>query len=337
MVFETADLSHLRANLAKEPSDHDDRRRPIGLAVADLSSERLDHQLPIKVGALERFGISYATVLKKSAQTFLTRVGLYERLKSSFVYDFYWAFANQQILEERAKEIEFYKNTLQGFRKGYLIFDIGANQGYKTDIFLRLGARVVAVDPDKENQESLRQRFLKYRLRPKRVDVEGKAVSDAIATKTMWIDAPGSAKNTLSPKWVATLRTDQKRFGQCFEFASKEQVETVTLEKLIATHGIPFFIKIDVEGHEPSVLRGLNRPVPYLSFEVNLPEFRLESLQCVDILRGIASDGQFNYAVDCERGLMLENWMRCREFARVMEGCEAPSIEVFWRTSFCAN
>ncbi|HEY9503124.1 MAG TPA: FkbM family methyltransferase, partial [Pyrinomonadaceae bacterium] len=105
--------------------------------------------------------------------------------------------------------------------------------------------------------KSLRQRFLKSRVRPKRVDVEGKAVSDAIATKTMWIDAPGSAKNTLSPKWVATLRSDQKRFGQCFEFASEKQVETITLEKLIATHGIPFFIKIDVEGHEPSVLRGL--------------------------------------------------------------------------------
>ena len=226
---------------------------------------------------------------------------------------------------------------MQGFRKGNLIFDIGANEGYKTDIFLRLGARVVAVDPDKENQESLRQRFVKYRLKPKSINIEDKAVSDAIATKTMWIDVPGSAKNTLSPKWVETLRTDQKRFGQCFDFASKKQVETVTLEKLIAVHGIPFFIKIDVEGHEPSVLRGLNRPVRYLSFEVNLPEFRLESLQCVNILSEIASDGQFNYAVDCDRGLMLENWMRCREFARVMEECEAPSIEVFWRTSFSAN
>ena len=294
-------------------------------------------QVAIKVGPPERFGIIYATVLKKSAQTFLRRVGFYERLKSSFVYDFYWAFANQQILEERAKEIEFYKKTLQGFRKGNLIFDIGANEGYKTDIFLRLGARVVAVDPDKENQESLRQRFVKYRLKPKSINIEDKAVSDAIATKTMWVDAPGSAKNTLSPKWVATLRTDQSRFGQCFDFASKRQVETVTLEKLIAIHGIPFFIKIDVEGHEPSVLRGLNRPVPYLSFEVNLPEFKLEGLQCVNILHEIASDGQFNYAVDCERGLMLENWMPPLEFAGVIERCEASSIEIFWRTSICAN
>jgi FkbM family methyltransferase len=293
----------------------------------------LDHQLAIKVGALERFGISYARVLKKSAQTFLRRVGLYQRLKSSFVYDFYWAFANQQLLEERAKEIEFYKNTLQGFRKGNLIFDIGANQGYKTDIFLRLGARVVAVDPDEENQESLRQRFVKYRLRPKKINIEDKAVSDVIATKSMWIDAPGSAKNTLSPKWVATLRTDQKRFGQRFDFASKKQVETVTLEKLIAIHGIPFFIKIDVEGHEPSVLRGLNRPVPYLSFEVNLPEFQAEGLECINILREIAADGQFNYTVDCQHGLVFEQWLPQREFTRVFEQCEEASVEVFWRTA----
>jgi FkbM family methyltransferase len=275
--------------------------------------------------------------LKKFTQSFLGQVGLYQRLKSSFVYDFYWAFANQQVLKDRTTEVEFYKRTLKGFRKGNLIFDIGANQGYKTDIFLRLGASVVAVDPDEESQESLRQRFLKYRLTPKRVDIEGKAVSDAISIKTMWIDAPGSAKNTLNPKWVETLRTDPKRFGQRLEFAGVKQVETVTLEKLMATHGIPFFIKIDVEGHEPSVLRGLNRPVPYLSVEVNLPEFKLEGLQCIKILHEIAADGQFNYAVDCERGLMLESWMRPREFAQVIERCEAPSIEVFWRTSICVN
>jgi FkbM family methyltransferase len=256
-------------------------------------------------------------------------------------------FANQRLLEERAKEVEFYKKTLQGFRKGNLIFDIGANVGDKTDIFLRLGAKVVAVEPDDASQEVLRQRFLKYRLTPKRVDIEGKAVSDAIAIKTMWIDAPGSAINTLNPKWVQTLSNDQERFllftathawpGQRLDFGGEKQVETITLEKLMATYGTPFFIKIDVEGHEPSVLRGMNRPVPYLSFEVNLPEFKLEGLECVSILNQIAADGEFNYAIDCKRGLMLESWMRASEFARVIERCEVPCIEVFWRTSICVN
>jgi FkbM family methyltransferase len=244
-------------------------------------------------------------------------------------------FANQRLLEERAKEVEFYKKTLQGFRKGNLIFDIGANAGYKTDIFLRLGAKVLAVDPDEANQEVLKQRFLKYRLTPKTVDIEGKAVSDAIAIKTMWIDVPGSAMNTLNPKWVQTLRNDPKRFGQRLDFGGEKQVETITLEKLMATHGVPFFIKIDVEGHEPSVLRGLNRPVPYLSFEVNLPEFKPEGLQCINILHEIAADGKFNYAVECQRGLMFEQWMAQREFRCVFEQCEAASIEVFWKTPIC--
>jgi FkbM family methyltransferase len=274
---------------------------------------------------------------KQWAQAFLRRIGLYQRIKSSCLYDFYWSIADRQLIQSRSKEVDFYRNTLEGFRKGDVIFDIGANQGQKTDIFLRLGARVVTVEPDELNQTILRQNFVTYRLIKRPVTIVGKAISDQNGAETMWVDERGSAKNTLNPKWVQTLRNDPKRFGQRLDFASEKQVETITLEKLMATHGIPFFIKIDVEGHEPSVLRGMNRPVPYLSFEVNLPEFKLEGLECVSILNQIAAGGEFNYAVDCERGLMLESWMRPREFARVIERCEVPSIEVFWRTSICVN
>jgi FkbM family methyltransferase len=272
--------------------------------------------------------------LKKSAQAFLRRIGLYQRLKSSRVYDFYWAFTDRQLLDDRTKEVEFYKKTLQGFKKGDLIFDVGANEGYKTDIFLRLGAKVVAVDPDEANQKVLRQRFLRHRLAPKMVSIEVKAVSDNNAIKTMWIDAPGSAKNTLDPKWVETLRNDSSRFGCRLDFARKKEVETTTLENLMTTHGVPFFVKIDVEGHEPSVLRGLHRPVPYLSFEVNLPEFKMEGLQCISILNEIAPKGEFNCAIDCRRGLMFERWMSPREFARVFDQCNETCIEVFWKTGF---
>ncbi len=66
-------------------------------------------------------------------------------------------------------------------------------------------------------------------------------------------------------------------------------------------------MKIDVEGLEPSVIRGLRRPVPYLSFEVNLPEFRPEGLECVELLRTLTPTGAFNYAVKCDTGLELGN------------------------------
>jgi len=79
--------------------------------------------------------------LKQYAQAFLRRLGFYQRLKSSFVYDFYWTFANRQLLDDRTREVEFYKKTLQGFRKGDIIFDIGANEAHKTDIFPETGSK----------------------------------------------------------------------------------------------------------------------------------------------------------------------------------------------------
>ena len=269
--------------------------------------------------------------MKKYAQKVLKRVGLYHRFKSSYVYDLYWGFANQRLLDNRAKEVEFYKKTLLGFRKGNIIFDIGANEGYKTDIFLRLGAKVVAVEPDEHSQRILKQNFLTYRLIKRPVAIVTKAVSDRSGAETMWVDEPGSAKNTLNRKWVETLRTDSSRFGKSLEFREKRRVETITLDELIREHGQPFYVKIDVEGYEPAVLRGLRNAVRYLSFEVNLPEFRSEALECIELLENIAAQGEFNYAPDCQRGLSFERWLPQKPFLDVFNDCHHPCIEVFWR------
>ena len=256
-------------------------------------------------------------MIKRSVQSLLKRVGLYNRLKASCLYDLYWRVADSRMIDGRSREVNFYRDLLEGFQGGDLIFDIGANHGQKTDIFLRIGARVLAVDPDEMNQEALRDKFLRYRLVKKPVIIVGKAVSDKCAVHKMWIDEPGSAKNTLSQKWVDTLRRDEARFGHRLNFAQHTEVESISLEELIVTYGCPFFVKIDVEGHEPHVLRGLKRPVPYLSFEVNLPEFKREGLECVELLGNIAPDGKFNYSVDSEQGLVLDQWLTLREFRDV--------------------
>ena len=45
------------------------------------------------------------------------------------------------------------------------------------------------------------------------------------------------------------------------------RVPVTTLDDLIERHGMPSFIKLDVEGFEVEALAGLTRPVPALSFE----------------------------------------------------------------------
>jgi FkbM family methyltransferase len=276
--------------------------------------------------------------LKPYVQGVLKRVGLYQRLRASPVYDLYFRVADPAIVVRAQKELHFYRNLLHGFHSGALIFDVGANDGLKTDVFLKLGARVVAVEPDQTNQEILRQKFLMYRLSRKPVVIVGKALSDKEAVETMWIEKPGSAKNTLSKKWVETLKRDDERFNEHLEFGRQTTVETTSLDKLIAAHGLPFFVKIDVEGHEPSVLRGLHSAVPYLSFEVNLPEFASEGQECIEILSRLAPAGKFNYARwDYEQGLAqtwgLQTWLAAPEFLPVLAACTATSIDVFWKTA----
>jgi FkbM family methyltransferase len=271
--------------------------------------------------------------LKRRVQAFSKGIGIYERLKASRIYDLYWSYVDPHWITDRTKEVQFYQTVLSGFRRGDIIFDIGANEGWKTDVFLRLGARVVAVEPDETNLEILNGKFLKNRFFPKPVKIESKAVSDRIGRVGMFVEAPGSALNTLNPKWADTLRQDEMRFGQHFDFATVKTVETTTIEDLIAKHGVPFYIKIDVEGHEVNVLRSLKRPVHYLSFEVNLPDFKEESLQCIHLLNKLAPEGEFNYAMDCRVGLKLQSWMTMKKFIETFNNCNEATAEVFWRAS----
>ena len=270
--------------------------------------------------------------IKAILQTLLGHLGIHQRLKASALYDIYWQLIDRQVIDKRRCEVAFYRELLIGLKPGDVIFDVGANHGQKTDIFLRLGAQVVAIEPDETNQAALRQKFHNFRILKRPVAIVEKAVSDTCSPTTMWINAPGSAKNTLSHKWAESLTIDASRFGTRLEFATQKQVETITLEELFAKHGTPLFVKIDVEGYEFHVLRGLRHPVPYLSFEVNLPDFLPERLECVQLLGRLAANGKFNYAVDCGRGLALGQWLEVQTFSNALRSCSEPSIEVVWKT-----
>jgi hypothetical protein len=70
-------------------------------------------------------------------------------------------------------------------------------------------------------------------------------------------------------------------------WAEEIEVQTTTLDTLIERHGVPRFCKIDVEGFEGRVLRGLSRAIPLVSFEFT-GLFIDEAARNVDYLRSLA-------------------------------------------------
>jgi FkbM family methyltransferase len=142
-----------------------------------------------------------------------------------------------------------------------LVFDIGAHVGDRIASFRRLGARVVAAEPQPALQRVLR---LLYGRDPRVVLVPA-AVGRAGGTAEMKINPANPTLSTLSDAFIAASRGAVGWQGE--SWSRTVGVPVTTLDALIAAHGRPAFIKLDVEGFEAEALGGLSQAVPALSFE----------------------------------------------------------------------
>jgi len=149
----------------------------------------------------------------------------------------------------------------QFVRPGDLVFDIGAHVGDRTASFRRLGARVVAVEPQPALVKTLK---LLYR-RDRAVAIEPVAIGAEAGTVTLNLNVENPTVSTVSSDFVRAAAGAPGWEGQAWTQAIR--VAITTLDDLIARHGEPAFIKIDVEGFEAEALAGLTRAVPALSFE----------------------------------------------------------------------
>ncbi len=177
-----------------------------------------------------------------------------------------------------------------------LCFDIGANLGNRTDVFLSIGAKVVAVEPQPSCVKELKK---KYKNNPN-VIIVPKGLGSKISIMPLSICEKESTIATFSDKW---------KTGRFKKYSWNEtiNVEITTLDILISKYGKPIFCKVDVEGFEGEVLRGLTSPIKYLSFEFT-KEFFDDAIESMKYLISIGYS-EFNYSVGEKFQLASTDWV----------------------------
>ena len=259
--------------------------------------------------------------MKSAIKKKLKELGWYYYLRYSRLFSLYQSLYKPAAVASHRREVDFYSPFLN---QSELIFDVGAYDGHKTAAFLTLSKKIVCCEPDEENAHLLEIRFRRLR---NRIFVEKKAVSEHAGTLAYHIHHPGSAFNTISNRWKDLLEADNgEKWNENIHFTASREIPCTTLDLLIQKWGIPDFIKIDVEGAELSVFKGLSTPVKAVSFESLWPEYQEPLRECMRLLSQLDHRYRFNIAVN--EMLVLPEFATASEILHFLQQKALTHIEI---------
>jgi len=206
---------------------------------------------------------------------------------------------------------------------GALAFDVGAHAGNRVRAFRRLGARVVAIEPQPDFARLLRTLY----GRDPRVVILEAAVGAAPGEARLLVSERTPTVTTLSADWAGRVAVDPSFRG--VSWSPGARVPVTTLDALVAAHGRPDFVKLDVEGSEGEALAGLSTPVAALSFEY-LAAARDVALACVDRLAALGRY-EYNWSAGERQRLAAPRWLEPDAIRAVLRGLAAGSGDVYAR------
>ena len=233
--------------------------------------------------------------MKSTIKSILGTVGimtLYIKFKEGL-------FPNNQIKLEKKllrSRQTFYSSFIP---KDAIVFDIGANWGNRSEVFLSIGAKVIALEPLNHCYQ-----YLKYKFMFEKCTVINKGVGSSNRIQPLY--KPESA-DTIASFSTDFIEKTETRFGDK-KWKVVSEMEIVTLDSLIEKYGSPSFIKIDVEGYELDVLQGLSQKTNIICFEFTLPELHEQLVECLNSLSNLGLYS-CNYAIGETTNFNLEKWI----------------------------
>lgn len=208
---------------------------------------------------------------------------------------------------DMGKHLNFLKNNI--LNEGDLVFDVGANVGKNTDIYLQNKCKVICVDPQPSCINILNTKFSNNWD----VKIEQVGLSSKEDILDFYICSTADSISTCSKDWINKGRFSYRNFN----WDQKIKVPVTTLDNLIKKYGKPKFIKIDVEGFEFEVLKGLTTPVKFISFELNSELFD-KAVNCINYLTNLGYKN-FNFSIAETSEFAFKEWLSADEFIEYMK------------------
>ena len=211
----------------------------------------------------------------------------------------------------------------QFVKPGNLVFDVGSHVGDRIAAFRRLSCRVVACEPNPALVKTLRLIY----GRDANVTIEPVAVGSTVGEIELKINIANPTVSTASRDFVKASQGAPGWEGQNWDKSVK--VAMTTLDALIALHGVPAFMKIDVEGFEAEALAGLTQPVAALSFEFTTIQ-RDVAQACIARCQALGYV-RYNAALGESQTLVHDDWQSAQAIGRWLDGlpAEANSGDVY--------
>jgi FkbM family methyltransferase len=208
-------------------------------------------------------------------------------------------------------------------RPGDLVFDVGAHVGDRVAAFRRLGARVVAVEPQPALVATLRLLF----GRDPNVTIEAVALGRKPGSVTLKLNLDNPTVSTASEAFIRAADGAAGWVGQTW--TRDIDVPMTTLDQLIVRHGVPVFAKIDVEGFEAETLAGLTQPLAALSFEFTTIQ-RAVAAECLARCCALGAR-RFNAALGESQSFVHADWVSAAEIGRWLAdlAAEANSGDIY--------
>lgn len=142
-----------------------------------------------------------------------------------------------------------------------LVFDVGANNGDDTAHYLERGFRVLAVEADPDLAAACHRRFLSE-VAAGRLTILNIAIAAEEGTAVFYVSEGNRGV------WSSLDEELARRTGLA---ARRLEIPARRFRSLLEEYGVPYYLKIDIEGADHLCLRDLTPACapPYLSFEAS--------------------------------------------------------------------